>query len=195
MANADTPMGFKPFKYQNGAPYDGKARVVYAPSGTSDRIGLYDLVTPSGTADTLGHYLTVTRSAAAEEDILGSVIGFGYTPYMAVDFDDLGANYRVAADPMYLWIADDPALLYLAQDDAGATGTAGAVGSNCEITAGDCSTTTGLSIYELGFGSLSTSAAQIRIEGLNDEPNNVLGDNATWVCRINEHAYRLIAGA
>jgi len=194
MANTDTPMGFKPFKYQNGAPYDGKARVCYAPAGTTSRIGLYDLVTPAGGASTDGVYMTVTRSAATETDILGSVVGFGITPYMAFDTDDLGANYRVGADPMYLWVADDPELLFLAQDDATGTPAAALVGQNCDIVVVDCSTTTGLSAMEINLTAVTTNTAQIRLEGFEDNPENEIGNNANWVCRINEHAYKYTTG-
>ena len=195
MANADTPMGFRPFKYNNGAPYDGKVRVCYIPSTNGARIGLYDLVTPAGSADTLGKYMTVARSAATETDILGSVVGFGLYPNMAFDPDNLGRVYCPISTAMYAFVADDPELLFVVQDDASATLTADDVGQNADIVVTDCNTTTGLSAMEISATGATGGTAQIRIEGLFDHPSNTLGDNALWVVRINEHAYKNTTGA
>jgi hypothetical protein len=195
MANSDTPMGFKPVRYQNGAAYTGKARVCYVPATNNTRIGLYDLVSPAGSADASGKYMTVARAAATETDILGSVVGFGETPYMAFDPDDLGQNYLPTATAGYVWVADDPDLLFVCQDDASATLTADDIGLNADIVVADCSTTTGLSAMEISATGATNGTAQIRIEGLYDDPNNSLGDNALWLVRINEHAYKNTAGA
>jgi len=195
MANTDTPMGFKPVRYLNGSAYDGKARVCYVPATDSTAIGLYDLVTPAGESSSDGKYLIVARSAATETDILGSVIGFGTTPHMAFDPDTLSRSYRPASTAMYVWVADDPDLLFVAQDDGDTTTLATTdVGRNLDIVVANCSTTTGLSAMELDASDIKDATAQIRIEGVYDEPGNTAGANCKWLCRINEHAYRNTTG-
>jgi len=195
MANADTPMGFKPVRYQNGAPYTGKARCCYVPVGNGSRLGLYDLVTPAGSSDASGKYMSVARSAATETDILGSIVGFGDTPHMAFDPDNLERNYLPISTEGYVWVADDPDLLFVCQDDASATLAETSVGLNADIVVTDCSTTIGLSAMEITATGASGGAAQVRIEGLYDDPANELGDNALWLVRINEHAYKNTTGA
>lgn len=196
MANTDTPMGFKPVKYIDGSPYDGKARVCKVETSETDRIGLYDFVTPAGAADTTGMYMSVTRSAATEEDILGSVIGFGETPYMAFDADDLNLKYGTGSTAYYVWVADDPNLLFLCQDDASATLTYASVGLNADIVVADCSTTTGLSAMEITATGAGAGTAQVRIEGFYNDPSNEVGStHAKLLVRINEHYYKNTTGA
>ena len=196
MANTDTPMGFKPVKYIDGSPYDGKARVCKVETSETDRIGLYDLVTPAGSGDATGMYMSVTRSAAGEEDILGSVIGFGDTPYMAFDPDDLNMRYGTGSTAYYVWVADDPDLLFLCQDDASATLTYANVGENADIAVANCSTTTGLSAMELDASDATGGVANMRIEGFYNDPSNEVGStHAKLLVRINEHAYKNTTGA
>ena len=195
MSNSDTPMGFKPVRYNDGSPYDGKARVCYVPATDSTAIGLYDFVTPAGESSADGKYLIVAQSAATETDILGAVVGFGTTPHMAFDPDNLGRVYRPASTAMYVWVADDPDLLFLAQEDSVGSALASTdVGRNCDITVGTLSTTTGLSAMEIDSSDVKDATAQVRIEGLYDDPDNAIGDNAKWLVRINEHAYKNTTG-
>lgn len=191
MANTDTPMGFKPIGHLLGLNWTDCVEVFYLPTSDSDRIGLYDLVEPAGSADTTGKYPTVARATAAQTDLLGSVVGFSNSPDICVDTTNLERRYRVASTEMYVTVVTDPYVLYLAQEDSDTSTLAATdVSSNCDIVVSDCDTTTGLSAMELDSDSAATANGQIRIMRLYNDPNNAIGDNAKWVCMINEHSYK-----
>lgn len=196
MANADTPMGAKPVRYLNGSPWNGKARVYYIPSTDSTAVFMNDFVSLAGSADTLGKYPTVAQSAAAGA-ILGSVVGFGNTPYVAFDATNLARKYRPASTAMYVWVADDPNIIYLMQEDSDSSNLAATdVGGNVEIVVGSGSTSTGRSAMEIDSSSVTgSSTAQLRIHGLADMDNNAIGTNACWYVSVNEHQLKSTTGA
>jgi hypothetical protein len=195
MANADTPMGLKPVKYLNGSPWNGQARVYYVPDSDSTAIFMHDPVSLAGSADTLGKYATVAQSAATGA-IVGVVVGFGNTPYVAFDATNLERKYRPASTAMYLWVVDDPNVLFIAQEDSDTSSLdADAVGTNCDIVVGSGDTTTGLSAVEIDSSDTKSATAQLRIHGLADMDNNAIGTNACWYVSINEHQLKSTTGA
>lgn len=193
MANQDTPFGFIPRMYRNGAPWNGKYNVYYIPVGNASAIFKGDLVVSAGSASADGKYPDIAQAAATNETAVGVVIGFGTTPELMFDINNLSRNYCPALTAMYAAVVDDPDVIYEAQEDGAIAVTA--VGNNADIVVGSGNTTTGQSAMEIDSSDAKTATAQIRILRLVDRPDNALGTNAKWLCMINESVWTGTAGA
>lgn len=190
MANADAPFGLKPVAYRNGAPYNGAATKCFIPSTDSNAMYVGDVVIEAGSSDTLGEYKTVSLATPGDGNYIGGVIvGFAPNP------DNLSLQYRAASTSRYVLVADDPDLLFVAQEDGDAL-AATDVGRNVSLTSATAgSTYTGRSGWEIDTDTASTEAsAQCVIHGLDPAPDNVLGANARWLIRINLHQGRNTTG-
>jgi len=189
MANADTPRGLKPEKYLGGAAYTGAANRYYVPASDTDAaVYVGGLVKLAGSADSRG-VPSVTGNVSTADTVVGVVI--------AVDPDNgAGADgrdsdlYRASGTERYVWVADDPNVLFSVQDDASATLAATNVGNSADLTGFTSgSTTTGLSSIEISATTATTGAGDedVLIMGLMDTPDNEIGDNANWLVRLLNH--------
>lgn len=187
MANADIAFGFKPVRYLNGAPYNGQARRYYIPSGdTTAAYYVGTLMKPAGSADADG-VMSVTGVAATGDATLG--------PIVAVEpITRESTIYRANSTERYVWIADDPNIIFEAQEDSvGGALAATNVGNSADIigfTAG--STATGLSGMEIDSNTATDTGdgtEDVLILGLARRPDNVIGANAVWEVRLNNHFY------
>jgi hypothetical protein len=156
------------------------------------RLGIGDPVVITGTADTTGKYPVVTRATEGDGNYLtGAIVGF------EPDADYLAQTYRTASTARYVYVADDPDLVFEAQEDStGGALAATNVGQNISLyTAGSASTTTGLSLFELDSSTASTEqSAQCKILGLSPREDNAIGTNAKWLVMINLHTQRYTTG-
>jgi hypothetical protein len=191
MANVDSPFGAKPVWHLLGLDWTGCIRPYYVGSGDSTAIYKYDLVKLAGSADATGLYPDIAQ-AAAGDSVLGSAVGFSTTPYVSVDPTNLERKYRPASTAMYVWVVDDPYVIYEMQEDSGGAALAvTAISLNTNIVVGSGNTTSGASGMELDSSDTGTdSTGQMRILRLVPRADNVLGDHAKWLCLINEHQLR-----
>lgn len=186
MANADAPRGLMPLRHLSGAPYNGAANRYHVASGDATAIYVGGLVKMAGTADANG-VATVTGNIATGDAVVGVVVGVE-----PVTRDS--TIYRAASTERYVFVADDPNLLFEIQEDSvGAALAATAVGQVADITgatAGD--TITGLSSMEID-SSTATAAGDgtqdVLIVGLVQREDNAIGNNANWMVRLNNHAF------
>ena len=196
MANTNAPFGFKPVGYFNGTPWNGKYNVYYIPVGNASIIYRGDLVSMAGSGSADGLYPDVARTAAAGITIVGVAIGFGTTPNFMSDPTNLSRMYCPVSTEMYCAVVDDPNVIFEVQEDSdGGAIAVTALGNNADIVATAGSTTTGTSGMVLDSSDVKTTTAQIRILRLANRPDNVLGNYAKWLVRINEHIYRTTAGS
>lgn len=185
MANVNAPFGLTPVRYFSGAPYNGAARLYYVPSSDSTAIYVGDPVSLAGSADTQG--IPSVAQAAAGGTLMGVVVGVHPTKGAGADGRD-STIYRAASTERYVWVADDPALLFSCQEDSvGGALAAADVGNNCDLVIGSGSTFTGLSGVQIDSSTKATTTAQVRIVELQQTPNNAIGANAVWLVRIVEH--------
>lgn len=191
MANADTPRGLWPRRYLNGAPWNGQASRYYVPATDSTAIYLGGLVKPAGSADTRG-VMSVTGNVSTGNAVVGVVVGvepLGGAGGVGRD----ATIYRAASTERYLLVADDPNLLFVVQDDAAAVPTASIVGNAADLTAFTSgSTTSGKSSIEISMATVTASGdgtEDVLIVGLDDTPDNDIGNNADWIVRLNNHFY------
>lgn len=183
MANSDTPFGLIPIG-RNGGAYDGRVGRYYIPSTDGTACAVGDAVKLAGSADSRG-VPTIARATAGDVPV-GIIIGFEPIS-TALDVPD----YRAASTARYALVADDPDILFIAQEDSvGGALAATDVGLNVDLIFGTPSATTGLSNVELDSSTATTtSTVDVQIRSLYDAADNVIGTNAKWVCGWNTHQY------
>jgi len=179
MANSDTVKGLKPIRHRNGAPYNGAANRYYIPASDGTAVYVGDAVKSAGSADADG--VPTVAQAAAGDAIRGVVV--------AVEPETNDSTiYRVASTARYVYVADDPDLVFEIQEDSvGGALAATDVGNNADLIVASGSTDTGFSGMELDSSTKATTTAQLRILRLVPRPDNSIGANAKWEVMINEH--------
>lgn len=182
MANTNAPTGFRPVRYKSGAPYNGAANMYFVPSSDSTALFIGDPVIIAGGADADG-IATVTRATAASAGRISGVV-VGIVPTNATT---AAYKYRPASVDTYILVADDPDLVFEAQEDAvGGALAAADVGLNADMVAGSGSTVTGLSGFQIDTSTKATTATlQWRIIGFVPRQDNEIGANAKIFVRIN----------
>lgn len=187
MANADAPRGLMPSRYVSGGYYDGAVNRYYVPASDVTPIYKGGLVKLAGDADANG-VPSVTGNVATGEDVVGVVV--------AVEPITRDSTiYREASSARYVMVADNPDILFEAQEDSvgGALTSAevGNVAGLSSITAG--SAFTGLSAMEIESATATDAGTgDVQILRLAPVEGNDIGDNANWLVRLNNHA---LAGA
>lgn len=192
MANPDRPNGLSPVRYLSGAPYNGAVNYYATATGDGTAIFLGDPVKLSGTSQTInGQVYPDVDQAATGDVIVGVVVGV-----VPVTADSL--IYRAASTQRILMVADDPNLVFEIQEVSGGTAlTANDIGLNADFVVGSGSTTTGMSGVELdNTTEATTNTLDLKITGFVNRADNVIGENAKWLVRINRHQYvNQVAGA
>jgi len=188
MANVNKVNGFKPFRYMNGAPYNGAFTKYVVPSGDGTALFVGDLVKADGTGDLATGLRTVIRATAAGA-VIGAVVGFEPDP-TALNTP----QYRVASTRRIVYVADDPNLLFVAQEDGDTTPIAVAsIGLNASlISTSGGSTVSGNSGMQIDSSSVSaTETIELKLMSAVQSPDNELvtsGQAYTrWVVKINNH--------
>ena len=199
--NPNTPKGLIPYKYTWGQPYNGAYNMYYVPStyATALYIGLPLVAT--GASDANGVPVAQIATAAGGSYILGPMIGIvdGGAPNVAeiTVTRDLPI-YHPASTSQYILVADDPNLLFWAQEDSvgGAIATATAGQKNIDLIAGAGSTVTGYSGWMIDSSTIATTnTLQMRIIQALRETDNVPGNNyAKWLCKVNLHSMNNLTG-
>ncbi|UOF81823.1 hypothetical protein [Caudoviricetes sp.] len=196
MANANTPFGLRPVRHRNGAPYNGAARRYYVPSSDGTALYLGDPVIIAGSADANGVASVTRATAAGGSYLLGSVVGVEPAEGSQSGGRD-STTYRVASTERYVWVADDPDLVFEIQEDSvGFTLSATYVGQNADLISGTGSNITGLSGFQLDSSTAATtSTLQLRILGYSQRIGNEPGNaNAKLEVSINLHTLRNATG-
>jgi hypothetical protein len=202
MANANAPRGIIPYAYRSGAPYNGAVRTYYVPVGNSTALYIGDpviLITNSGDGNGVQ---TVEIATAGSTNtgigvaVLGSFAGIsnnaGQTTIPLLQSQSV---FLPAGQAAYVYVADDPTLLYWVQEDSvGGALASGAAGRNAPLVAGAGSTSTGYSGWQLQSSNLNTTALQMRIIQLLQEADNAIGVNAKWLTYINNHPFTQTTG-
>jgi hypothetical protein len=185
----------RPLRYLNGTPWNGRFSIYYKAVGLGEAIFKGSPVKLAGSADATGKYPTISL-AADGVPILGAVIGFGNTPNLVADVTDLDLLYSPTLTACYVAVADDPSIIFEAQEDSSTTFTVTEVGLNASLTTESGNTTTGWSTVEIDCATeATTNTLGIRILRLIDRVDNELGDYSKWEVLINAHAYGHGVGA
>ena len=174
-ANADTPHGFN----ATGVMYG-----LNAYSSDASNLAVFKGDMMSLEADGL-----VTESTGSEAHNVGAAES-------ATSVSSSQKALVAASTAGTILVHYHPAQLYIAQIDASGTPAVAMYGNNTEIAVTHVgSTTTGLSGMELDHSSVNTTAALVmRIHGLLNRSDNLIGDHAELNCSVNEHFMETNAG-
>lgn len=191
MANVNRPNGFRPVKHRNGSPYTGQQTLYFS---VNDNLAIGDLVEQEGTGVRRNGmiYPTCDRLDAADDTIVGVVVGFELNP------TNLENLYHVSSSTIGVFIADARDLIMEAQSDD-ATMVLGDVGLNVSPTFGGLTESTGTSNMQIdGDTAGTTNSLILRIVGSSERVDNDTEDSIAsqkWLVMINDHAgANLIAG-
>lgn len=186
MANSDTPTGLSPIRYTNGTPYNGGATRYYVPDTDTTAVYLGSPVASAGGADAEG-VQTVTANVAAGATLIGVVVSV-----QPITQDS--TTYRVASTGRYVYVADNPDLVFEIQEDSdGGDLTAANTGNVANLTGfGTGENINGRSAVEIDASTATASGTgneQVQLLGLSQRERNQFGTNAKWEVRINNHQF------
>ena len=188
MANVSRVNGFRPLKYLNGAPWNGAATRYYVDAADGTALFVGDLVKLSGAGTTTYGGIRSVVQATAGAAVVGAVVG------IAPDFSNLNAApYRVASTNRYVFVADDPNLLFEAQEDGDTTPIAMAsTGLNADFIVGSGSTSTGQSGMQIDSSTVAATATlPLKLMEPVQRANNELTTSGQaytrWVVKLNNH--------
>lgn len=186
MANSDSPTGLRPVRDLSGAPYNGAVNKYYVPASDNTAIYIGGLVKPAGSADANG-VMSATGNVATGDAVLGVVVSVA-----PVTRDS--TIYRAASTERYVYVADDPSLMFEVQEDSvGGALAAADIGNTADLTGFTSgSTATGLSAIEVDSSTAAASGdgtEDVLIVGLSQREDNEIGANAKLVVRLNNHFF------
>lgn len=198
MANANSPRGLVPYRRYDGQAWSGGANIYYVSGAYASNIFVGDpVITVDSQNDANGvPAVQLATAGGSSTPILGAMIGIvaGGDPQVAITRDM--PLYRPASTAMYILVADDPALLYMVQEDS-VGGSIAATGSskNASLVSGAGSTVTGYSGWQLQSSTAATTnTLQMRILRPLPETDNALGTNAKWLVKPNFPQHLLALG-
>ena len=208
MANTSRINGFRPVRYLNGAPWNGQARMYVHGSGDNTALNVGDIVIQHTTG--VNGIQAVTRATSATaSNIVGVVLGIdivspvtvsGTTTYSLQGANlDLSEKYVAASTERYVWVCDDPMVIFEAEfENTGTPPVAADVGLNYEINIGSASTTTGVSgmSCDLSSAGATTNTLPLKFIGFSRRPDNEAGAaSARGLFLLNTHVYNSNTGA
>lgn len=198
MANRNMPRGIIPVQRLDGSPYNGAANVYYVPSAYATALYLGLPLIATGASDANGIPVAQIATAGATNYTIGPMVGIvnGGEPVVGVQRDSL--VYHPASTAQYILVADDPDLIFEAQEDSvgGSIAMATAGTKNVDLVAGAGSTITGYSGWMLDSSTVATGATlQMRLlRGVHRTDNEMASAYARWLCKINLHSLRNTTG-
>lgn len=198
MANRNMPRGIIPVQRLDGSPYNGAANVYYVPSSYATALYLGLPLIATGASDANGIPVAQIATAAGGAYTIGPMVGIvsGGEPVVGVQRDSV--VYHPASTAQYILVADDPDLIFEAQEDSvgGSIAMATAGTKNVDLVAGAGSTITGYSGWMLDSSTVQTTATlQMRLlRGVHRSDNEMASAYARWLCKINLHSLRNTTG-
>lgn len=188
MANVDSPYGLRAVDHLSGGQIRTRKYQVLASDGTALYMGSPVVLDDTGSARGIPNVIHAT--AGDTNYITGVCAGFEVSD--GANTPNLNIVYRPASTRMFIYVWDDPYLLFSIQDDGGATPTADSmIGCNANFAGTSGSTVTGQSTAEIDMTTPANNASfQLFVHRLYDVENNDIGVNAEWLVSINLHTYR-----
>lgn len=213
MANVSAPFGLMPVEHLTGAPYNGRTNRYYIPSTDGSAYYIGDPVALAGVggggggtqdADANG-VVAVAKVANGDTLWLGPIVGIEVVnpgspsnqgTSLALEQVYIPATKTKA---YYVYVADDPDLIFEIQGDATATNQTAAKSTyNCDITVATPSAGNQSATVIASAGIALTAALPLKLLGLSQRQlagGNAFGAYAVWRCKINNHQYGNIVAA
>lgn len=211
MPNVARVDGLSPVKYVSGAPYNGACNVYAIPtSDTTASYAIGDIVQSAGGSDANGIPFVRKIPAAQAANFVGLGVIVGISPVDAgvslvganLDLTQLYIPAGTRTSVRYVWVADDPNLIFEAS--AGATGTNFTL-ANARRNVGLTSVAAGADVtYAINQTSLAPSAPlsnvalnsasvgttntlPLQMLGLAQRIDNEVGAYSRILVRFNNH--------
>ena len=198
MANPNTPYGLRPYAYMSGAPYNGAARTYYVPVGNATALFFGDPVQiVTNSSDGNGVQTAEIATAGGGTYVLGCFAGISNNAgSTTIPLLQSQTPYLPASTAAYIYVTDDPFLLYAIQEDSvGGAMVSGASGRNADLVAGSGSTVTSQSGWQLDSSTLqTTNTLQLRIIQMLQQADNAVGVNAKWLVKTNLSTFLNLTG-
>ncbi len=197
MANVNTPFGLAPVRYFSGAPYNGSCNLYCILAANTSAFAIGDPVISGGSADASGKIPNIAI-AVDSGAIRGVIVGLSDTYPGNAKIGNPNSIVRPAAAQSADWYAlvcDDPDVCFEIQEiGTGTPLTATAIGLNVDLESG---TNNGyVSGWMLGNDNEATTATlQVRILGVVNRIDNVLGQYCKYLVKINVHELGTGTGA
>lgn len=211
MANVSAPFGLMPVQEGSGSPWNGRASRYWIPS--TDAVAYYigDPVALLGVESTqdcdangIPGVLKVSTSGITLW--LGPVVGI--EPVNAGGITNIGSALSLEqvyipatkTHDYYVYVADDPNLIFEIQGDATATNQVAAKATyNADITvAVPASGNQSATVLQSGTIAAPGATLALKLLGLSQRQfagKNSFGAYAVWRCKINNHQYGNIVAA
>jgi hypothetical protein len=170
-------------RYISGASYTGAGNLYSTATGDGTALYIGDVVKLAGTGQTIDGWVYQDVVRAATGDVcLGAVVAV-----QAVTRDS--TIYREASTQRLMLIADDPLILFEAQEvNSGTAFAANDIGLNCDFVVGTGSTATGKSGTTLNNATeATTNTLDVQLCQFVNRPDNAIGAAACWLVRLNRH--------
>lgn len=194
MPNPNTPKGLLPVQFRDGSPWSGQHNIYFVPASDGTALGRGDLVKGvTNSADANG--VPVVTRAAAGDVMIGVVVGV--VSYQGITHLAHDPAYRPASVAAYVMVADDPDLMFEAQeDDIGGAMPLGAGGRNVQPIVGALNAVTGFSGTMLDSSTLATTNTHsLRVHRAVQRADNTPGGGyLKWLVSINLHAFNAPLG-
>jgi len=188
MANQNTTFGARAVGNLLSGGYTGRVRTytVLSTYAVAMYVGDFVKITGASANDELGKNHSVIEKAAANQMLVGFVVGF--SPHSSY----LNQIYRTASTLRSALVCDDPFVTFEIQ--ASGTLATGDLQLVADITGSSGSTITGLSDMQLDLSTKSTSGGYLRMLALSPREDNDFGLYAKVICMFNRHQYRATTG-
>tara|TARA_R100000808_G_scaffold6836_1_gene20136 strand:- start:6163 stop:6657 length:495 start_codon:yes stop_codon:yes gene_type:complete len=150
-----------------------------------------------GPRGSVSPYDKTTSGAVFNGDLVDMTEAGTLTAAAAGSVELMGVSdvYSAAATAATLLIVDDPDQKIVGQEDSTGENVAlEMIGFNYDHLATTGNTTTGNSAHEIDSSTKVAATAGLRLLDLLDRPDNAVGANAQYVCRINEHHLTKLVG-
>lgn len=192
MANVNNPRGLTPIRYKGGNAWNGAANVYYIPSSDGSAYYPGDLVKSAANGD--GNGVPAIAKAAGTDTIRGVMIAVSlpgiYPQSLQGTILDSTLQYVPASKSKgyYVWVVDDPDVVFEVVDDGLNTLTATSCNKNCSITVATPTSPQQMSASVLNTGSVATTQGlNFKIMGLVQRDDNSFGQYAHWLVTPNQH--------
>ena len=200
MAQVAKPYGFAPVRTIDTNMFNGQSTRYYIPSSDGSAFYIGDMVKVSaGTGADVAGVCQVVK-AAGTDTIRGIIMGVEVANVNAPSLQGASLLLENTAIPAskgkdyYVYVMDDPEVVYQIQDDGITTGNLVAANANknfsVTVTAGATLTSDSGSVL-LSSSLATTQGLNWRAlglyQGLNNGAQNAFGAFAYWLCKCNQH--------
>jgi hypothetical protein len=164
-------------------------RTYYVPVGNATALYLGDpVITVTNSSDGNGIQTVGIATAASTNSILGAFMGRSNNAGQAtIPLLQSNSVYLPASTAAYIYVCDDPELLYCVQEDSvGGSMVSGVSGQNASMVAGSGNTASAMSGWMLDSSTVATTDLQLHIiQGLQEVDNTIGSAYAKWLVTLN----------